>query len=143
MACKPTSLSGSPTPAEVMDWISEMEMMFDSCNCSNKQKTALVVTMLKSVVLSWWKLLADTMPKGEANMMSWEDFLVQLKIQCCSEKDLLDINNIFQNLKKGRMSVTEYAARFMEKMKLVLYLFLTELSKVYGEDEACFLPSSD
>ncbi|XP_023738586.1 uncharacterized protein LOC111886570 [Lactuca sativa] len=48
MASKPPSLPGSPTPMEVMDWISEMEMMFEICDCSNKQKTALMVTLLKT-----------------------------------------------------------------------------------------------
>ena len=69
--------------------------MFESCECSNRQKTALAVTLLKFGVLSWWKLLADSMPKGEASKMSWEDFLVQLKMQYCSEQDLLEINNEF------------------------------------------------
>ena len=64
MASKPPSLSRIPTPVEFMDWIFEMMMMFESCNCSNKQKTALAVTLLKTGVFSWWKLLVDTMPKG-------------------------------------------------------------------------------
>lgn len=104
--------------------------MFESCECSNRQKTALAVPLMKYGVLSWWKLLADSMPKGEASKMSWEDFLVQLKMQYCSEQDLLEINNEFQNLKKGKMSVTEYATSFIEKMKLVPHLVPTELSKV-------------
>ena len=102
-----------------MDWIYEMETMFESCECSNRQKTALAVPLLRSGAVSWWKLLANTMPKGEASKMSWEDFLVQLKMQYCYEQDLLEINNKFQNLKKGRMSVTGYAASFTEKMNLV------------------------
>ena len=130
MASKPPYLSGSPTPVEVMNWISEMETMFESCECSNKQKTALVIPLLKSGLLSWWKLLADSMPKGEASKMSWEDFVVQLKLQYCSEQDLLEINNEFQNLKKGKLSVTKYATSFTEKMKLIPYLIPTELSNV-------------
>ena len=63
--------------------------------------------LLKSGVLSWWKLLVDSMPKGEASKKSLEDFLVQLKMQYFSEQDLVEINNGFQNLKMGRMSVIE------------------------------------
>lgn len=37
--------------------------------------------------------------------------------------------NEFQNLKKGQMSVIEYATTFNEKMELVPYLIPTELSK--------------
>ena len=36
MGAKPPSLSGSPKPVEIIYWISEMEMVFESCNCSNK-----------------------------------------------------------------------------------------------------------
>ena len=36
MASKTPSFSRSPTAVEVMDWISRMEMMFESCDCSNK-----------------------------------------------------------------------------------------------------------
>ena len=70
IASKPPSLSGIPTPVEVMNWISEMEIVFESYNCSNKQSTFLIVRQLKTGVLSWWKLLANTMPKGEANNIS-------------------------------------------------------------------------
>ena len=38
-----TRIYGSPTLLEVMDWIFEIEMMFESCECSNKQKTVLTV----------------------------------------------------------------------------------------------------
>ena len=75
LGAKPPSLSGSPKPVEIMDWISEMEMVFESCDCSEKQKTVFVVRQQKTGVLSWWKLLADTVPRGEALRMSWEEFL--------------------------------------------------------------------
>ena len=130
LGAKPPSLSRSPKPVEIMDWISEMEMVFESCDCSEKQKTVFAVRQLKTGVLSWWKLLADTMPRGEALKMSWDEFLEQLKAQYCSEIDLIDLNNEFQNLKKGRMSIDDYAAAFTEKMKLFPYLVPTELSKI-------------
>ena len=63
LGAKPPSLSGSPKPMEIMDWISKMKMVIDSCNYSNKQKIVFAVIKLKTVVLSWWKLLADTMPR--------------------------------------------------------------------------------
>lgn len=51
-------------------------------------------------------------------------------MKLCFEQDLMEINNEFQNLKKRNMSVSKYVAAFVEKMKLVPYLVLTELSKV-------------
>ena len=43
MASKPPSISGSPTLVEFMDWISEMEMVFDSYYYSDRHKTILEV----------------------------------------------------------------------------------------------------
>ena len=88
LSAKPPGLSGSLKPVEIMDWISEMEMVFESCNCSDKHKTVFAVRQLKTKVLRWWKLLAYTMPKGETSNMSWEDFLVHLKMQHSSKLDL-------------------------------------------------------
>ena len=41
-----------------------------------------------------------------------------MKRQHCSEQDLLEINNEFQNLKKEKLSVTKYAASFTEFSKV-------------------------
>lgn len=69
------------------------------------------------------------MLKEESNNMSLDNFLEELKMQYCSEQDLLQINNEFQNLKKGKISVNEYARTFIENMKLVPNLVPTEISK--------------
>ena len=50
--------------------------------------------------------------------MSWEALLEQLKMQYCSEVDLIDLNYEFQNLKKWKMNVDVYVTAFTEKMKL-------------------------
>ena len=55
---------------------------------------------------------------------------MQLKRDYCSEQEFLVINNEFQNLNKGKMSITEYVVKFTEKMKVVPHLVPTELSKV-------------
>lgn len=70
------------------------------------------------------------MLKGQADEMSYENHLEEPKEQYCSKQDLLEINNEFQNLKKGKMSAIEYAATFEEKMKLVPYLIPTKLLKM-------------
>lgn len=76
---KPPSIFGIRTRVEAIDRILEMEMVFKSRNSSNLQKNVLAVEQLKTGVLSWWKLLADSMLKGDARKMSWEIFLEELK----------------------------------------------------------------
>lgn len=51
-------------------------------------------------------------------------------MQYYAEKDLLEIDNEIQNLKKGKMIVSKYAAAFTEKIKIVPNLVPTKLSKV-------------
>ena len=52
MASIPPSLSGEPKPITVMDWISEIEMVLESCGCNNRQKTVFAIGQLKTGVLS-------------------------------------------------------------------------------------------
>lgn len=66
MVVKPPSISRSPALLEVIEWISKMEMVFESYDYGNRKKTILEVRQLKKEVLSWRKLLVDSMPKGEA-----------------------------------------------------------------------------
>ncbi|XP_023747418.1 uncharacterized protein LOC111895563 [Lactuca sativa] len=70
------------------------------------------------------------MEMGEALRMSWEALLEQLKMQYCSEVDLIDLNNEFQNLKKGNMSIDEYVTAFTAKMKLLPYLVPNKLFEI-------------
>lgn len=104
-------------------------MVFNGCVYINREKTILVIRQLTGV-FSWWKLLADCIPKGEVRKMFWEKFLEELNRKYCTEQDLLEINNEFQNLKKGKMSVSEYDATFTKKIKLVHSLVATKLSNV-------------
>lgn len=79
IASQPPNLSGEPTPVMLMEWIHEMEMIFEWCDCSNKWKTIFAARHLKTRVLSWWKQMASTMPKGKVRRMSWEHFVLQWK----------------------------------------------------------------
>lgn len=71
----PSSLSRRLTPLEFMEWISEMEMVFNSYDCNDRQERIFVARQLKTRVLSWWKLLGDSMPNGEERKMLWENFI--------------------------------------------------------------------
>ena len=62
LGAKQPSLYRSPETVEIMVRISEMEMIFETCNSSDKQKTVFAVRQLKTTVLSWCKLLSNTMP---------------------------------------------------------------------------------
>ncbi|XP_023763492.1 uncharacterized protein LOC111911959 [Lactuca sativa] len=116
-----------------------MEMIFESYNCSDKQKTVFAIRQLKTGVLSRWELLEDTIPRREALRMSREAFMEQLKLQYCLEVDLIDLNNEFHNLKKRKMSVDDSDTASTERMKLFPYLVPTKLSKI--EKFANRLPS--
>lgn len=70
------------------------------------------------------------MPKEYTRKMSWGDFLVQLKREYCSKRNIFEVIKDFQDLRNGKMSVRKYFATFTEKTKLIPYLVLIELSKI-------------
>ena len=139
MTCRPSTYSGVAKPVVVMDWISEMEMAFATCGCSERQKTIFAVRQLKSTASRWWNTLVKSMAPGEAMNMPWEAFLVELKKRFCTERDLLQLQNEFLNLKKEKMSIDEYVAAFSEKLEFSLHLIPNELAKV--DKFAAGLPS--
>lgn len=75
-------------------------------------------------------MFIETTPNREEINMSQEKFPKQLKTEYYSERDLLEINNEFQNLKKEKKKASEYVASFTKKMNLVSYLVPSELSKI-------------
>lgn len=74
-ASKLPILSGNTILVDNMEWIFEMEMVFESCDCSDRKNIVFAVEQLKTRVLSWWKLLVDSIRKGGSFKLSWEMFL--------------------------------------------------------------------
>lgn len=63
-------------------------MTFNCCDCGDRHKTIFTARQLQNGVLSWWKRVVINIQKHKSSKMSWEDFLVQLKREYYSEKDL-------------------------------------------------------
>lgn len=69
------------------------------------------------------------MPKGEAWKISWEDILVQLEREYLLERLVRNEEEI-PKLKKGDISLIDYATTFTEKQKLVSHQVPTKSSEV-------------
>lgn len=78
------------------DWISEIKMVFEIYDWNDRQKTIFTTRQLKPGVLSSWKLFTNSMSKRGTRKIYWEDFLVQLKREYCSEQELLVLTMNFR-----------------------------------------------
>nr|GFC42962.1 zinc finger, CCHC-type, retrotransposon Gag domain protein [Tanacetum cinerariifolium] len=72
---KPLAFRSAATPAEVKDWITHMEKLFQVLGCHNNFKTHLAAFKLEGDALSWWKAHLRTQFEGDAfaDTCTWLD----------------------------------------------------------------------
>ena len=86
--------------------------------CPNRYEVALATYQFEGEAKYWWETVK---PRGGENPMTWERFIELLDnkyyprdVQRMKEREFL-------NLKQGRMTVMEYAARFNELSRFSLH----------------------
>lgn len=122
LSCQPPEFSVSPNPTAILHWITEMEQIFDLCECKEEQKVKFAVRMLKGEALSWWNMTWMLLGKEIVSRLTWDEFVERVKGWYCSARDLVKMQNEFLALEKGDMTVDEYACLFVEKLQYVRQL---------------------
>jgi hypothetical protein len=107
---KPPSFSGTANPLEAEDWITAMEKAFDAMECTNKEKVAYAVYMLKSSAFEWWDAHKKSYP--EDIEISWGLFKDAFYKKYFPESVKRMKEKEFLELKQGNKSVTEYEIEF-------------------------------
>ncbi|CAH1453421.1 unnamed protein product [Lactuca virosa] len=75
LSCQPPEFSGSTDPTAILNWITEMEMTFDLCECREEQKVKFAVRMLKGNAFSWWNVTRMLLGDEAASHLTWGDFV--------------------------------------------------------------------
>lgn len=122
LSCQPPEFSVSPDPTAILHRITEMEQIFDLCECKEEQKVKFAVRMLKGEALSWWNMTWMLLGKEIVSRLTWDEFVERVKEWYCSAWDLIKMQNEFLTLKKGDMTVDEYARLFVAKLQYVRHL---------------------
>ena len=110
-AHNPQSYDGEVDPVKFENWVSYMEKLLDVVNCPENLKVKLASFYLEGTADMWWITIKDTAKKPD---FTWEKFLEKLREKFFPPALQRMKENEFLFLRQGKMSVLEYAAKFME-----------------------------
>ncbi|MCI33548.1 hypothetical protein A2U01_0054765, partial [Trifolium medium] len=111
MKHKPPTFTEGYNPEEAVNWLEEVEIIFEAMGCSKENKVTLGAYVLREEANHWWKNARQRLGAGGA-VITWERFMREFLIKYFPA----DVRNRkvveFMELKQGSMSVAEYAAKF-------------------------------
>ncbi|RHN40786.1 putative nucleotidyltransferase, Ribonuclease H [Medicago truncatula] len=112
----PPTFKGRYDPDGAQTWLKEIERVFRVMQCTEVQKVRFGTHQLAEEADDWWVSLLPTLEQDGA-AVTWavfrRDFLSRYFPEDVRGKKEIE----FLELKQGNMSVTEYAAKFMELAK--------------------------
>ncbi|RHN53603.1 putative cu(2+)-exporting ATPase [Medicago truncatula] len=112
----PPTFKGRYDPDGAQNWLKEVERIFRVMQCSETQKVRFGTHMLAEEADDWWVSLLPVLEQGDT-VVTWAMFRKEFLSRYFPE-DVRGKKEIeFLELKQGDMSVTEYAARFVELAK--------------------------
>ena len=126
-AMKPKYYSGKADPVEYEGWIRNMEKIFDAVQCPEKYKVNFAAYYLEGAADSWWSTVKES-HKADADF-NWDKFKTATREQFYPNFLRRQKENEFLYLKQGRMSVAEYAEKFMELSRFAPHLVATEQAR--------------
>ena len=110
---RPPTFKGRYDPDGAQNWLKEVERIFRVMQCSEVQKVRLGTHMLAEEADDWWVSLLHVLEHDGA-VVTWAVFRREFLGRYFSE-DVRGMKEIeFLELKQGDMTVTEYAAKFVE-----------------------------
>lgn len=112
----PPTFKGRYDPDGAQSWIKEIERVFRVMQCSEEQKVRFGTHMLAEEADDWWTSLLPELEQ-DGTVVTWaifkEEFLNRYFPEDVRGKKEIE----FLELKQGNMSVTDYAAKFVELAK--------------------------
>lgn len=101
-------------------WLREIEKIFLVMTCSKVQKVKFGTHILSEEVRDWWDSEHQRM-EVVGDEITWVVFRIEFLekyflINLCSKKE-----TEFLELKHGSMTITEYASKFEDLVKLCMY----------------------
>ena len=117
----PPTFKGKYDPDGALEWLKEIERIFRVMDCTPAQKVRYGTHMLAVKADDWWLETCQRLEAAGENF-TWVVFLREFLRKYFSE-DVRGKKEIeFLELKQKSMSVTEYAAKFVELDKFYLAL---------------------
>ncbi|XP_071742225.1 uncharacterized protein [Rutidosis leptorrhynchoides] len=129
--CKPPEFSGSTDPTETLNWLREMEQVFEACQCEPELRVTYASRMLKGRAMVWWDSLISSIPNEQISMITWEQFYGKVCEQYCNPFDLNRIKTEFLEMKMTpQMTIDEVVEKYMDKLRFVQQWVPDESSRI-------------
>ncbi|KAI3514654.1 hypothetical protein L1887_13250 [Cichorium endivia] len=129
-SCKPPTYNGTLDPVVLHNWVIEIEMAFYACQCGDDQRVNFAITTLKETALEWWLETKEMMEMHVLESLTWDVFLEKMKERFCTKEEIRDLERKFLDLKKDKMTITEYNAKFRKLLSFARRLAPDEATKV-------------
>ena len=120
------SFDGSHDPVIAEDWLKKIQRIFAYMRLEDREKVACAVNQLEKEALCWWDYVALT--EGEENV-TWAIFVNCFQAKYLGEAQQAGKIQEFMDLKQGKMSVTEYVAKFSELARFAPSMVPTDDSR--------------
>ena len=130
MRCGPTKFAGSPNPVTCVQWLSEIEVVLQSCDCPDNKKVLCASRMLEKEAKNWWGVITAPLAQTVVDAITWGTFKEKFMEEYCGSRERRLMEKEFLVLKKGSLTIHEYARQFMEKLVFVEHLVPTDEKKV-------------
>jgi len=112
----PPTFKGSYDPNGAQTWLKEIERIFWVMQCNEVQRVRFGTYMLAEEADDWWVSILPTLEQG-GGVVTWamfrREFLDRYFLEDVRGKKEIE----FLEQKQGNMSVTKYAAKFVELAK--------------------------
>ena len=100
---------GGLNPEELIDWINDMEKLFDYEETEDEKKVKFAVTKLKGYGLLWWDgVQAKRRKLGKQPIKNWNRMVAKLKSKFLPSNYQQTLFRQMQNLRQRSMIVKEY-----------------------------------
>jgi len=93
-----------------------MEVVFESCDCSENKKVLFASRMLKDSALDWWNGRKAALSAEYISQMTWVSFSKLFESKYCTPRDKIVMEREFLTLRKGEKTIEDYVTAFYEKL---------------------------
>ncbi|XP_020225272.1 uncharacterized protein LOC109807156 [Cajanus cajan] len=136
----PPAFKGGYDPDVAMNWLMEIEKIFNAMECPLAQKVRLATFMLTADAHFWWEGALQRMIDGGVQL-NWDNFK-RVFLEKYFPDDVRSQKEVeFLELKQGNDTVAEYAAKFdalvrysINYQEIYHYPTLVNNSRIYDRD---------
>ena len=113
MYCRSCPYDGKLDTNVVLDWIFDMEKLFEYENTLDNRKVKIAVTRLKSHASLWWEhLKTDRQRRRKEKIRTWLKMVNKVKNKFLPIDYQVSLLRKMQNLRQKDMTVKEYTKEF-------------------------------